>query len=616
MAHREHQYRWSFELLSSPEALWPLISNTDRFNRDAGLPSLRHGGTKDQRVPNAGRRLFLRKYGVTVEWEEEPFEWVRPSKFGVRRVYLKGPVAEMRVLVELSPGANGGTLLAYEVTIKPRNLVGRATIPIQIGLLSARAFAKTISRYDRIAQAGKPLSFQPELARPHGIREERLSHVADQLREDGVDPQIVSRLVSLVETADDLSLARIRPFELAEYYDLPRSAILDACLRATRRGMLDLQWDVICPHCRGAKQSNATLSTLETAVSCESCNLNFTAAFDRTVELTFRPNPSLRKIREESFCVGGPGLTPHIVAQQLLRSGEARTLTLPLEPGRYRLRTPQLPGEAWIEVGDADEETPTIVAEPNGWSSSETAIGSNAPFRLENRTDRDQLFILERTAWSDQAATAAEVTALQVFRDLFSTEALRPGEQISVGTLTMVFTDLRGSTQLYKTIGDAPAFGRVMSHFDLLKEIIGREEGALVKTIGDAVMAVFRQPEDAVRAMLEAQRALAHSKASDAPLYLKVGIHTGPCIAVTLNDRLDYFGGTVNMAARLEALSTGSDLVISSAVMSDPDVQALLSSAAEGLDAESFRVLLKGFDNETFDLWRVSRRQEIAAASG
>jgi class 3 adenylate cyclase len=97
---------------------------------------------------------------------------------------------------------------------------------------------------------------------------------------------------------------------------------------------------------------------------------------------------------------------------------------------------------------------------------------------------------------------------------------------------------------------------------------------------------------------------------------LKVGIHTGPCIAVTLNERLDYFGGTVNMAARLEALSTGRDVVISDTVKSDPDVQALLSSASEGLDADSFQVPLKGFDNETFDLWRVSRRQETAAVSG
>src|SRR5213079_830494 len=129
--------------------------------------------------------------------------------------------------------------------------------------------------------------------------------------------------------------------------------------------------------------------------------------------------------------------------------------------------------------------------------------------QFENATKEEQLFILERMMWSDQAATAAEVTALQVFRDLFSTEALRPGEQISVGTLTVLFTDLRNSTRLYREIGDATAFGRVMNHFDVLRKAIAEHDGALVKTIGDAVMAVFRQPSAALKAMLDAQEQLA-----------------------------------------------------------------------------------------------------------
>src|ERR1051325_10297994 len=140
------------------------------------------------------------------------------------------------------------------------------------------------------------------------------------------------------------------------------------------------------------------------------------------------------------------------------------------------------------------------------------------------RSSSEQLFILERMAWSDQAATASEVTALQVFRDLFANEALRPGEQISVGTLTVLFTDLRGSTQLYREIGDAPAFGRVMNHFDVLREAIAEEDGALVKTIGDAVMAVFRHPAAALRAILKAQAKLASPPEGGQPLKLKVGI--------------------------------------------------------------------------------------------
>jgi class 3 adenylate cyclase len=144
-----------------------------------------------------------------------------------------------------------------------------------------------------------------------------------------------------------------------------------------------------------------------------------------------------------------------------------------------------------------------------------------------------------------------------------------------------------------------------MNHFDVLKKAIAEEDGALVKTIGDAVMAVFRHPPSALKAMLRAQQILAAPPDGGSPLILKAGIHTGPCIAVTLNDRLDYFGSTVNMAARLEGLSTGNDVIISGALYDDPEVRELIEST--DLEASPFDVELKGFENERFELWRVAK---------
>jgi class 3 adenylate cyclase len=246
----------------------------------------------------------------------------------------------------------------------------------------------------------------------------------------------------------------------------------------------------------------------------------------------------------------------------------------------------------------------TLRAEEGGWPEGESGIATSATLHLVNATDREQLFILERTAWSDQAVTAAEVTGLQTFRDLFSREALRPDRQFSVGSLTIAFTDLRGSTRLYSEIGDAPAFGRVISHFDVLREAIVAEDGVLIKTIGDAVMAVFTRPAAAVRAMLRAQGELLHSSDGEVPLFLKVGIHSGACIAVTLNERLDYFGTAVNIAARAESLSTGHDLILTDAVRCDPEVEALLDEV-EAPNSELFEAALKGFDDH-FRLWRVT----------
>jgi class 3 adenylate cyclase len=230
-----------------------------------------------------------------------------------------------------------------------------------------------------------------------------------------------------------------------------------------------------------------------------------------------------------------------------------------------------------------------VYASRVGWPDEELSIATSPALQFDNQTSDEQLFILERVAWTDQAATAAEVTLLQMFRDLFANEALRPGERISVGSLAVMFTDLRNSTRLYREIGDAPAFGVVMSHFDVLRDAVIAEGGAIVKTIGDSVMAIFRNPAAALRAALRAQQELG---SLPRPLALKAGIHYGPCIAVTLNDRLDYFGSTVNIASRLETLSTGDDVIVSMPVREDPEVAEWLTDPKSGLAVDPVRATL------------------------
>jgi class 3 adenylate cyclase len=267
-------------------------------------------------------------------------------------------------------------------------------------------------------------------------------------------------------------------------------------------------------------------------------------------------------------------------------------------------------GGQHILVDNVGKKDAVFKATADGWTDEELTIQANSPITLENRTGVEQLFIIERLSWSDQGATAAEVTAMQLFRDLFANEALRASAQFSVGSLTMMFTDLRDSTALYREVGDAPAFGMVLSHFDVLRDAINAENGAIVKTNGDAAMAVFRRPINAIRAAVAAQRKLASQTPAPGkkPLSLKVGIHTGSCIAVNLNDRLDYFGTTVNIAARLEALSTGDDIVMSEAVYTDPEVVEFFSGDPS-LGITPFGSTLKGFENSVFELWRLSTSQ-------
>jgi class 3 adenylate cyclase len=601
----EFHYRREFDLRSSPEAIWPLVSDTNRFNRDTGVPAVNR--VHDASLHNARQRLRLTRFGVPIEWEEEPFEWVRPSRFGVRRRYRTGPVAEMRILAEVSPRGAGGSHLVYQVWARARGALGLLAIPAQVGILSRRTFRRAFRRYDAMAAAsGRRIEVRVAHLTESG--RERQTKLTKELLAEGASAELVGRLAETIEHADELEVSRLRPYALADAWGAPRREVLELCLLATRLGLLELRWDVMCPLCRGAKQTFSSLDELESQVHCDVCQIDFAVNLDRFVEVTFRPNAAVRDVDVGEYCVGGPQVTPHIIMQQLVQPGQERSLTVPLEAGRYRVRTLGLPaGQLLAAVQDGDESH-SFTADPSGWPEGEPRLSLAPSLCLRNATAHEQLFILERMAWTDQAATAAEVTVLQCFRDLFSREAVRPGQPISVGSLAILFTDLRGSTRLYRQIGDAPAFGLVMDHFDVLRHAVTAEGGTIVKTIGDAVMATFLHPAPALRAILAARASL-KSRNSDVPIVVKAGIHYGPSIAVTLNDRLDYFGSSVNVAARLEGLSRGDDVVVSSAVRNDSEVEALLSDPSRHLGAEPMEGTLKGLEEEPIAMWRISGQE-------
>jgi adenylate cyclase len=605
---KEFHYRWEFDLRASPQALWPLVADTNRFNRDAGVPDvteMKPDGAKRR----GARRLRLSKLGVGVEWDEEPFEWIRPFRFGVVRRYRSGPVAEMRVSARLDAREGGGTHLVYEVHARPRGVLGRAAIPLQLGRISARKFAAVFRRYDALALREEARDgAAPTRSALGASARALLASLRRKLVDEGSAEGPVALLCETVEGGDELALARMRPYALADAWGIGRRDVLELFLLATRAGLLDLRWELLCPDCRGAAHSAETLRDVRAEQHCDTCRIDFNVNFDRSVEVVFRPNASVRRVEARDFCVGGPQVTPHVVVQQLVPAGERRTVAPLLEEGRHHLRTSALAGGQYVLVNASGADELTLRAGDADWPETEPTLSPRPSITLANDTGEDQLFVFERMAWGEQTATAAEVTALQLFRDLFAAEALRPGDRISVGQMTVLFTDLRNSTRLYREIGDAVAFGAVMNHFDVLREEIAREGGSIVKTLGDAVMAVFPRPAPALRAIINAQAALASPPEGVRPLTLKAGIHAGPCIAVTLNERLDYFGSNVNIAARLEPLSTGEDCVITGGVRRDPEVAALLEDPAGGLAAEPSEANLKGFDDECFELWRVMRK--------
>jgi class 3 adenylate cyclase len=203
-----------------------------------------------------------------------------------------------------------------------------------------------------------------------------------------------------------------------------------------------------------------------------------------------------------------------------------------------------------------------------------------------------------------------QLLTTQTFRDLFRSEVIRGSEGLGVKDIALLFTDLKGSTALYDRIGDLNAFSLVQQHFDRLQDVTVRNHGATIKTFGDAVMAAFLKPADAVQAALDMRSAIAsfNERQPDKALILKIGIHKGAAIAVTQNERLDYFGQTVNIAARVQNLADADEIFVSQDVYDAAGVRDELKAFA----VEPQTAHLRGVQQE-LPVFRVGAETRVAA---
>ncbi|MDB4959412.1 MAG: Adenylate cyclase [Myxococcales bacterium] len=555
---------WVFDLPGTPAALWPWISDTSRMNRALGTAEMTF-------VEKAGKRFGSSKAGgVKHEWLEVPWNWVVEQWLTSLRIYERGFMRVNFAIHRLEPIPSGTRVYLYYGVV-PRGALGAAAI--RIGF-------PTIERaYKRILPAlAKQLDMpRPEILQlpPPPLEEEseaRLRKGRDQLLADGLPAKVVDALIDFIRTGDDADLHRIQIRERARVWKVPENDLLRVALHATRGGLLDLSWDTICPHCRGVRDENSALSSLKAASHCEVCEVTFGTDTPEAVEVTFRVHPSIREVPEKLYCSAEPSTKDFIRVQHTLGPGAKATLKPKLEPGRYTVWAGHR-GGWYIDVDDAGADTLTWEDHPEGTVIKTTSMPT---VHFENDSDQPERFSIERVQWKDDALRPGMLLSFQDFRDLFSEDYIGADVKLAVGEQTLLFTDVVGSTAFYAVRGDPSAFVEIKKHFDEVFAIVVKNRGAVVKTIGDAVMATFVNPVDAIRASQQIHNTF-HPKRTDTPIRLRISLNTGPCIAVRLNSNADFFGGTVNIAAKLQALAEGYQIAMSEATYRGAGVAEFLA---------------------------------------
>jgi class 3 adenylate cyclase len=444
------------------------------------------------------------------------------------------------------------------------------------------------------------------------------------------DPAAVAAIEALVRDGADPQLNRINVIEFAQDRELPMEKALDAFLHAARLGMFDMSWNILCPGCGGVLGASASLRSMDRSeYNCAICAAAYEPTLDDVVEVSFTVSPRVRKIAahtphqmpmweyvRQMFWSSGIVLPPPDEFEVQMRdiildwvelgAGEKATMSIQLPPGFIIVFEPVTHAAVFLDVqGEPTRERQELgIVFNKVQAPTAKHMLRPGPLRLtlENRTDTRALPALymageplhHMLAQRKKFLTAKRLLTHQTFRDLYGADALGIDQRLKITNLTFVFTDLKASTELYERVGDLAAYELVKAHFGVLGNAVAQESGAVVKTIGDAVMATFPSSDRGMAAVLrmrEAMQRLNDSRSRE-DLMLKIGLHEGPCLAVTLNDRLDYFGQTVNIASRVQALAMSPSIFATEPIVANEATSRLIEQA--GLKASPRKCALRG----------------------
>lgn len=587
---------------------WETFTNTDAVNRLSGLYFVDYAYDESGEGPAkiTGR---ARAKGMLLEWVEHPARWSYGEYLIVERTGIKGPVSKQYVRHSFKE-EDGAITHTTHIRITPTNWVTRWLVQATIEGEYKPHLKKAMKALSLGALHGKsPEAIGGEKSRATKRTRELLDTRLMGLAEKYEAPTFGKNLVEFLCHQPDSVVWRLRPYELADRWDTDRQQALRIMMHGTQEGLFDLHWQIVCPECRGSQRFAEHLHELPDEGHCQACKVKFDLNFDRSIEATFSPIPLGLGIKPRLYCHSSPRHVPHRVGSAVV--GQDTHLTVRVTEGMPALRvwSPRLEGGGLIHVGSQNATVENCRLEVKN-RTIEGIPATLAPGRYQFEIVHESTAVgseiyVECTQWIDHVVTAADITATEEFRRYFSAEALAPGMSFSIQNQVFLFTDLLESTNLYEALGDGPAFALIRKHFDLISGICGEHNGSLVKTIGDAVMAVFRKPEDAVRAALEMLDKISDIRIenSDRELELKVGVHAGPCIVMEANDLIDFFGTTVNTSARIQSAASAGELVLSHPVAQEPEVAQVLSPIHSRVQPDS--LVLRGLKKKV-DVLRIT----------
>ncbi len=401
----------------------------------------------------------------------------------------------------------------------------------------------------------------------------------------------ISTISNWLKKSDTFSKHRINLKKLSIELGIDFKILCGIFLKGVKESVFQLLWDIHCPHCNMITSEHNHLSEISSNSNCKMCDIEFTPDFVMRVESSFTMHPEIELIDIPPFCI--PPKKIPILANLVTEHGQTKEVEFEFtKPGNYRYFCPITNTIGKLSVID-NEESSTQKMNIEQLEHSKFNL-SNMNFNLgkvlltltNSSVPLSGIFVTpdelnEPLSFEDMdiRVSGLELTHIPEFVEIFGSETISLKEKMTISTISILFTDITGSTKMYEELGDITAYNNVRDHFEILSKIISKYGGKLVKTIGDSVMASFLEADLAVKTVFESLKEFHlynESKKDKEKIKLKMGIHTGNSILVNLNNQLDYFGTTINTAARIQNLSNEENFCLSENTLNSKNVKETL----------------------------------------
>lgn len=454
-----------------------------------------------------------------------------------------------------------------------------------------------------------------------------------------LNKESVQKFGQILNTLDDWNLFRINPLRFAKQHGFDETESLNIFVHGAKIGLFDLSYHLLCPLCHGIVHNHHSLEELENdSFHCVMCDLDIATTLDDLVEVSFTIHPSIKNLDINPFS-DFENYRHYYFSNNYQKSEQVTTFCqeqiikelLVLAPDERKLFPLNITSNHIYQVVNVEYNVAVVLnfnerngtqalrreidLLPTAFTFSEVHLPLNSSVQIRNHTQKTVGCLIMKIDELEKAhqmterfpstftpfLTAKMLLNNQSFRDLFRISQSSANFNVNVKNLTIMFTDLRGSTEMYDKAGDVFAYKLVQEHFKILADTVRQFSGAIVKTMGDAIMATFSRPLDGFLASLDMLNKIEHMNQSwyetGYKIGLKVGINEGPALAVVNDERIDYFGQSVNIAARVQGLAQAGEVWISQAILESPGVIEKL--AEQGYQTEQHSASLKGVEQPT-----------------